>query len=479
MKEKISNPKVFISYAWASKEYEAKVLAFASQLVSDGIDVVIDKWNMTEGNDTYSFMERCVTDPTITNVLMLIDPIYAHKADTHTGGVGTETQIISAKVYQEVTQDKFIPIVFEREEDGSVSKPTYLQGRLHFDLTNEEEYDTTYQRLVKTLYGEEVYAKPALGTKPKWVEQPIILSTKSLVSFDSLKKQTNDKVKHDSFCRFLKDISERIIEYANNRIQPTNNQEYIDIYDETQSVKNSFLSLIGYSSYVNEAQVEIANYLEELADSLYDITTARGNLAKILLHELFIYTVAHFWVIKDYQTLGYLFNRTYFSRSYSRNDTGARSYDIFYSGSDHSAFDDAVSSVDKQNYYSGTAHHWIQTIQVEFCTKEQFVFADLLCFNCAVYGKNYTNDWAWFPITYCYDNEYNSSVARMAKKLISKEYVERILPIFGYQRISDFSAKIKEVQESGSFRDYRYRGAFDPAHILGYFIKPELIASVP
>lgn len=39
-------------------------------------------------------MEKCATDTSLTNVLMLLDPIYAEKADAHGGGVGTETQII-------------------------------------------------------------------------------------------------------------------------------------------------------------------------------------------------------------------------------------------------------------------------------------------------------------------------------------------------------------------------------------------------
>ena len=76
MEQKIDRPKVFISYAWGTKEYEEKVLAFASQLVRDSVDVVIDKWNMKAGNDTYAFMERCVTDPTITKVLILLNPVY-------------------------------------------------------------------------------------------------------------------------------------------------------------------------------------------------------------------------------------------------------------------------------------------------------------------------------------------------------------------------------------------------------------------
>ena len=187
MKKKIENPKVFISYAWGSDEYQSKILSFVSQLRGDGIDTVFDKWDLTEGNDTYAFMEQCVNDSCITNVLMLLDPIYAKKADDHSGGVGTETQIISAKVYQEVTQDKFIPVIMERDENGNVCKPTYLQGRLHFDLSIVDRYDNEYQRLIKKLYGVEVYVKPELGQKPSWVDKPITVSSKSIVVYDTLK----------------------------------------------------------------------------------------------------------------------------------------------------------------------------------------------------------------------------------------------------------------------------------------------------
>ena len=64
-KIRIENPKVFISYAWGSDEYQNKVLAFASSLIGVGIDVVMDKWSMSEGDDTNAFMEKCVSDPTI------------------------------------------------------------------------------------------------------------------------------------------------------------------------------------------------------------------------------------------------------------------------------------------------------------------------------------------------------------------------------------------------------------------------------
>jgi len=107
-KPKIEHPKVFISYAWGSEEYQEKVLSFATELINDGIDVQLDKWSLKEGNDTYSFMKQSVTDPSITNVLMLLNEQYKIKADLRSGGVGTETQIISPKIYKEVKQEKFI-----------------------------------------------------------------------------------------------------------------------------------------------------------------------------------------------------------------------------------------------------------------------------------------------------------------------------------------------------------------------------------
>ena len=110
-------PKIFISYSW-SKDALALVLDLANRLVSHGVDVVLDKWDLKEGNDKYKFMERCVNDPSITKVLIICDKAYAQKANDRTGGVGDETVIISSEVYGNARQEKFIPIIAERDEEG-------------------------------------------------------------------------------------------------------------------------------------------------------------------------------------------------------------------------------------------------------------------------------------------------------------------------------------------------------------------------
>ena len=50
-------PKIFISYSWSS---DALVLELANRLVFHGVDVVLDKWDLKEGNDKYEFMETSV-----------------------------------------------------------------------------------------------------------------------------------------------------------------------------------------------------------------------------------------------------------------------------------------------------------------------------------------------------------------------------------------------------------------------------------
>ncbi len=110
MKGKTDSPKIFISYSWTSPQHEQWVLDFAERLSNDGIYIRLDKWDLKEGHDKFAFMEQMVTDIEIDKVLIICDKGYQTKADNRTGGVGTETQIISEKVYNDVGQEKFIPI---------------------------------------------------------------------------------------------------------------------------------------------------------------------------------------------------------------------------------------------------------------------------------------------------------------------------------------------------------------------------------
>ncbi|MCU6801438.1 toll/interleukin-1 receptor domain-containing protein [Alitiscatomonas aceti] len=475
MKNIIEFPKVFISYAWGTEDYQAKVLSFATDLMNDGIDVVLDRWSLKEGNDTYAFMEQSVTDSTITNVLILLDPNYEKKANTRDGGVGTETQIISPEVYNKVRQEKFLPVVFERGENGEIPKPQYLKTMLHFDLSQDEKYDLEYQRLVKRLYGIEIVEKPELGKKPSWIEEKSSITTKTRTRYEILKQQKSDNVKKDEFRNFLFAIKEKIVNFSKDKLgNSISAEEYIELYSETKVFRDDFLHLLKYSFYVPESYKAVASFMEEICGEIKNKNGYEGEVTKTLLHELFIYIVAFYFKNKDYGALSYTLSKTYFVGKYSYDD--AQSFDVFYDNNEN--FDRAVSQRDGKNYYSGTASYWIDNINVEVCNKNEFVFADVFCYNASMFVENYTDGWFWFPITYIYSRmEYGNSLFRQfAVRLKSKEHLQEIAQIMGFSDAEAFKKKYIEIEtkmKQGNFREYRYNSAFETAPVICQFIKAE------
>lgn len=161
-------PKIFISYSWSSDEI---VVPLAQRLVSHGVEVVLDKWDLKEGQDKYAFMEQCVNDPKITKVLIVCDKKYADKANARVGGVGDETVIISSEVYGKMNQEKFIPIIAEKDDEGNPHVPTYIKSRIYIDLSDAEKYEDEYEKLLRNIYEKPLYRKPKLGNRPEWLDE--------------------------------------------------------------------------------------------------------------------------------------------------------------------------------------------------------------------------------------------------------------------------------------------------------------------
>lgn len=468
MKNRIKHPKVFISYAWGSQEHDEKVIALATNLKGDGVDVVFDKWQLKEGNDTFKFMEKSVLDESITNVLILIDPIYAKKANERAGGVGTETQIISTEVYNKVEQRKFIPVVFERDVEGNVCKPQYLKGLLHFDLSMPDTYDTEYQRMVRTLYGIDTYKEPELGKPPVWLEEIPKVSYKSRVTSDFFRGTAGDAVKKSKFAENLEELKKQILgyEYAE--------KEVIPCYLELMPFRDEFLLLVKSTEYVQEGYKQIAKFLEELMYEIRRQQTNYANLKVSFVHECFIYVVAYYLKKCANEALRYVLNKTYFAGT-SHFNQDADSYNCFYCYND--VLDSAICKRDGKNYYCGTAALWIENLNVEVCNKDEFVLGDLFCHSASLLISNYEKDWAWFPLTYVYNSdEYRGLFATYSKRLISKEHLENMMYVLNFESVDEFKQQYKNVEEKfhkGDLKEYRYSSCFETAKNFWNYIKTE------
>lgn len=174
----MENPKIFISYSWHPEENKIRVQRLAERLMQDGVNVKLDVWDLKHGHDKYVFMEQLVKDPDIKKVLVICNEDYARKADDRTGGVGTESTIMSSDIYSLAEQTKFIPILVEKK-NGEPCLPTFLKSRMYIDMSSNDIYELGYDQLLRDIYEKPLLRKPALGKMPSYLaaDEPVLLST--------------------------------------------------------------------------------------------------------------------------------------------------------------------------------------------------------------------------------------------------------------------------------------------------------------
>lgn len=174
----MENPKVFISYSWHPEKNKIWVQRLAERLIQDGVNVKLDVWDLKHGHDKYVFMEQMVKDSDIKKVLVICNEDYARKADDRTGGVGTESTIMSSDIYSLAEQTKFIPILVEKK-NGEPCLPTFLKSRMYIDMSSNDIYELGYDQLLRDIYEKPLLRKPALGKMPSYLEadEPVLLST--------------------------------------------------------------------------------------------------------------------------------------------------------------------------------------------------------------------------------------------------------------------------------------------------------------
>lgn len=195
-------PKVFISYSWSSKTHQQHIKDMAERLAADGVETVIDIYDLKEGDDKNHYMERMVQDETVTHVLVICDNKYSEKADLRKDGVGVESMIISQEIYSSVSQSKFIPLIFEYKENGDPYVPIFLKSRIYIDFSTPEKENDNWERLIRLLYGKPEFTKPPLGKPPIYLEQDTSKSSYEIhAKFQTLKSAVLNNKPNVKECR--------------------------------------------------------------------------------------------------------------------------------------------------------------------------------------------------------------------------------------------------------------------------------------
>ena len=164
---------VFITYSWDTPEHKNWVRSIADNLISSGVQVLLDQYDIQPGESFTHFMESAISKA--DKVVVVLTPQYKDKSIERKGGVGYEQQIISGEIMSGIDRKKFIPLMrygkYEAGEDCAV--PPHFMGISTIDFRDPSKEAESLEQLLRVIYDEPKYVKPLLGNKPNFEKEVI------------------------------------------------------------------------------------------------------------------------------------------------------------------------------------------------------------------------------------------------------------------------------------------------------------------
>ena len=471
-KNSINNdhPKIFISYAWTNPHHENWVLQLATDLRNEGIDAILDKWDLNLGNDTLPFMEQMVNDDTVKKVLMICDKNYVEKANDRKGGVGIETQIISKKVYEESDQNKFLAVIREYHEDGNPCVPIYYHSRMYIDFTNDAAFSERFKELVLWINGKPIYPKPPLGPKSVLLSENKIYPGTTIIQKRVIDNITNGRgIAHGSIKEYFDEYHAKLELF---RVKYSSENKFIDDIlhnlEQFKGFRDEFLSVISYiSKYEPETNIKktIHKFFEKSLlylcrpDDTEVWHTAESEIYKFVIYELFMYTLAILLKDENYDIISCLLNTKYFmtqknnlfeqNTSLSFRCLKNHCYLIDKIAKYKNAYCSRDALLKERNEASGVNFYYIME-------------ADFIC-----YLKAETINTSWWPSTLFY-LIYPYRPFELFAKSISAEYFKNLTKIFGFITVADISKLLDELSDNKRRSPVWQGRGFDIKALIGF-----------
>ena len=142
-------PTVFVSYSHDCEDHMAWVLQLATRLRQNGVNMVLDRWNLSLGQDVAAFIETGLSES--NRVLCICSETYVRKANEKRGGVGYEKRIMTAEIISNSNTDWVIPVIRNNTSDDTV--PTFLGGCLYVDFREDRRYEEKIRGIAEVLVG--------------------------------------------------------------------------------------------------------------------------------------------------------------------------------------------------------------------------------------------------------------------------------------------------------------------------------------
>jgi len=465
--------KLFISYSWSNQDHIAWVITLATELRESGIDVILDKWDLKEGHDSVAFMEKMVTDSNITKVLIISDRVYADKANGRSGGVGTETQIISKEVYDNVSQNKFALVITDRDEENKPYLPAYYKSRIFIDFSEPEKYTDSFEQLVRWVYDKPIYEKPALGKRPSFLDESDSVSLGTSIAFRRVITGIKEGRSNASgaLAEYFALISTN---FKTFRIE-NNEGEYDDKFIENveqftpyrDELTQVFQVICQYAAtdinidHVHKLFESLMPYMDRIEGEPYGRDYDYDN-SKFIIHELFLYWIAIMLKHELFHLVNIFLNKSYYNDNDRHNDP-VKQYFAFWNYLDSLEIRNKRLSLNLLSLHSTIIKERAEHSGISFRYLMQADFVLYLRFH-----VKHFNQWdGWWPDTLIY-SEYIRFPFEIFAKAESKDYFNKMKSILGINTKSQLGDIFEEFDSGKRHKPlWRFR-TIDFKTLSGY-----------
>ena len=392
-------------------------------------------------------MENLLKSDEIDNILIICDGLYAEKANDRKGGVGTETLIISPEVYANAKQEKVIPIVWERDNDGNAFLPTYLKDRDYIDFSNDEILEEQYQELILQIYGKAKHKRPELGKTPAFVLDDVPTFQTSKFNLrrltSSLDSSNIDDICSEFLDNFTNDLNLITLNVSTKKYEDTSSQliSYIEKYD---LIRDFFIEFIDKITKIQEVEMTVDSLIDFFVD-LEFLSDTNRNCERpdrlfylFVLKEMFLYTIALGLKNKKYTFI----HKIIHSPFYFKGNSYEPGYFVKFNYTQDliNVLNYYINIIPQKNESSPIGELIIERLHKSFKT-DMIVDADLICFYITLIYYEKFGD-VWEPFTYPYKQAEQVDFIR---KLSKKSHFEKVKCIFEVETIEDLKIKFSSL----------------------------------
>lgn len=458
MSTETNAPKVFISYSWKPIQNKQKVIRLAERLTLDFVHVILDDWDLAEGQDKYQFMEQMISNPEIKRVLIICNKDYKEKANLKKGGVGTESLIISDEIYKKADQKKFIPVIFEKDEKGNAFAPTFIHSRIYIDLSSDEVFEDEYEKLIRNIFDKPSSKRPPLGTMPAYLqtEEPIYLPTAHKVltiknALISEKKNAPLLIQNylDTFVSAVDKFSIKVEELTHENFD----EVILKRIEDLIVLRNDFIDFLEtYTSNSITIDAELLHrFFEKLLEYLLNNDSKdypshtfgylKSDSTNFFYYELFLTFTAFMLEKEKFTELAYILQTPFIVEFKNRGEINEWSFIEFRQ------FVSTLNEHRNKKYNLNRVSITADTIKQRATDKikfEKLVEADILLYYISLLFPNSNpNSYYpyWFPETSC----YRSYRPPILAKTISERYFNRVKVLFGVDTKEQLIEKVNEI----------------------------------